>query len=712
MKLIDLKSNNIINSNKIFYFKNEKKIFSKGETFVNLNNEYDIKSKNIFYYRDTMVIKSDEKSEIRDNLNNLLTLENFNFALSKKILRGNKVSLLDFDMNQYYFEDVMINFNSNKIIGKDITAEFNNKYFGDQRNQPRLKGNKFEKNYNNLTIGKGSFTTCKRRDGKCPPWVIYSEEIEHDKKKKTISYKNAWLKLYDKPVFYFPKFFHPDPTVKRQSGFLMPQINNSLNLNSSFDIPYFKAISDNKDLTATPRFYSDKKILLQTEYRQANKNSDHIIDASFVTRDSKSHFFSNSITNLGLSNFDTSKLEINIEQTSGDTYLKKYKLKSPLINDVSTLNSYVNFQSDTDDLIIEASAEVFENLDKIESDRYEYVYPSFNILKYLDFDNLSNGETYISTSGFQKTYNTNNYDAILINDLVYNSYSVTTDAGVKKDFSLLFKNVNTKSTKSMKYKDENEILSLIDYRTSYPLTKEKGERKSILEPIISLRYSPNKSKNMVSDDRRIDINNIFSINRIGVNDTVEGGESLTIGSKYSKYNNNDLFFNFDIATAYRNKLNEDLPTKSTLGEKSSDVVGKINFLPNDVVDFSYDFSLDNNLKTSNYNLINAKFNINNFVTSFDFMEENNALGNESYLANNTSYNFDDSSSIGFATRRNKKTNLTEFYNLIYQYKNDCLMAAIEYNKEYYKQANLEPEEQLFFSITIMPFGKTNSPNIN
>ena len=35
-----------------------------------------------------MVIKSDEKSEIRDNLNNLLTLENFNFALSKKILRS------------------------------------------------------------------------------------------------------------------------------------------------------------------------------------------------------------------------------------------------------------------------------------------------------------------------------------------------------------------------------------------------------------------------------------------------------------------------------------------------------------------------------------------------------------------------------------------------------------------------------------------------
>jgi hypothetical protein len=30
-----------------------------------------------------------------------------------------------------------------------------------------------------------------------------------DKIKKTIYYKNAWLKIYDVPVLYFPTFFHP-----------------------------------------------------------------------------------------------------------------------------------------------------------------------------------------------------------------------------------------------------------------------------------------------------------------------------------------------------------------------------------------------------------------------------------------------------------------------------------------------------------------------
>ena len=64
-------------------------------------------------------------------------------------------------------------------------------------------------------IKKGIFTTCKPNND-CPPWTMQSETVTHNKKKKIIEYKNAWFNLYDKPVFYFPKFFHHDPTVKRQ----------------------------------------------------------------------------------------------------------------------------------------------------------------------------------------------------------------------------------------------------------------------------------------------------------------------------------------------------------------------------------------------------------------------------------------------------------------------------------------------------------------
>ena len=62
--------------------------------------------------------------------------------------------------------------------------------------------------------------------------------MKHDAA-KTIYYKNVVVKIYAVPVLYFPYFFHPDPTVKRQSGFLAPSFSNSKSLGASFKVPYF-----------------------------------------------------------------------------------------------------------------------------------------------------------------------------------------------------------------------------------------------------------------------------------------------------------------------------------------------------------------------------------------------------------------------------------------------------------------------------------------
>ena len=102
--------------------------------------------------------------------------------------------------------------------------------------------------------------------------------------------------------------------------------------------------------------------------------------------------------------------------------------------------------------------------------------------------------------------------------------------------------------------------------------------------------------------------------------------------------------------------------------------------------------------------------INNFVTSFEYINENKSTGN-SFLSNETTFNIDNNISIGFNTRSNKETNLTEYYNLIYQYKNDCLVAAVEYNKDYYSDRTLKADESIFFKLTIIPFGETSSPNL-
>ena len=45
----------------------------------------------------------------------------------------------------------------------------------------------------------------------------------------------------------------------------------------------------------------------------------------------------------------------------------------------------------------------------------------------------------------------------------------------------------------------------------------------------------------------------------------------------------------------------------------------------------YNFSIDNNVQDLNYHKISSEIKVNNFITTFEFLEENNNLGNDSFV---------------------------------------------------------------------------------
>ena len=372
----DKKNNVIIQSDKITYNKKKEIISSLGDTYANLQNKYEINSTELVLNRNKMEIYSSKKSKIEDRLGNIFELENLKFNINEKLLKAKNITLFDTRNNKYYLKNSLVNLNTNEIVGSDISIDFDNSLFGNKKNEPRLKGRSLISNENESIIYKGSFTTCKKNKDKCPPWTIFAEEVRHKKVEKVIEYRNAWLKIYDVPVVYFPYFRHPDPTVNRQSGFLAPIFINSSNSGTSLQIPYYKVISENKDLTIMPRIFFNNNIILQTEYRQANKKSDLIADLSINKNDSstKGHFFSNLKGSL-----DKSGFEINLQKVSNYNYLKINKIKSPLINNYSTLHSFLNLTKSSEDYSLEASFEVYEDLSKNSSDRFEYIYPNFRI---------------------------------------------------------------------------------------------------------------------------------------------------------------------------------------------------------------------------------------------------------------------------------------------------------------------------------------------
>jgi LPS-assembly protein len=718
IELIDTERGLKILSEEAIYDKSSEKFLSKGDVTAYFANNYTLRTKNLEYSKKDKIIQSKFKTTLIDKFENKIITTNFTYSDIDKIFRSDNTEMTDENKNSYFFKKSIFSLDKETILAKDVEIYFAKNTFNNTNNDPRLKGSTLSFNKEETIVKNGIFTTCKINDT-CPPWSLKSSEIRHDKVKKTINYQEAVLMLYDKPIFYFPRFFHPDPTVKRQSGFLMPTMISSNAGKNSVKLPYFKVLAENKDLTYSPRFYSNKDVLNQVEFRQIEENYENNIDFSLKkTGDTykKSHFFSNSIIDLNLDGFDSSNLEISLQKTTNDTYLKSDRIKMSQNFNPSLLNSFLNFTASAKDLDISIDFEAYEDLSiEKDSDKYEYVYPSFSISKTLDTSFNEYGSFNYQASGFQKKNNTNVSETSFRNDINFLSKPFFTKFGFKNNFNLLFKNANNNSKNSSTYKDEfsSNFYSSLILNSYLPLKKSSTNYESELKPKLSLRLSPRRSENLINKNRRINIVNIFSNNRLGLTDSLEGGQSLTVGTEYNlnKKNGSEIF-NMSLAQIYRDINEERLPTTSKMITKSSDIVGAIKFTPNNYVNFDYDFSLDNNLKTSNYNMAKSTISVNNFITSFEFLEESNEIGRESYLSNETSYAFSNNNKLLYRERTNRKTDLKEFYNLVYQYENDCLVAAIEYNKEYYSDRGLKPTEELFFSLTIVPFGNVGSPKIS
>ncbi len=707
-----------ISAKKLLYNSLLSNVLATGDVdIVDNKQKLFLKSQNIFFDNKNQIIRSKTKSLINDRFGNNIEVDSFNYSLNNNLIKINQAILTDIDNNVFNIEKAYINLLSGKLIGKDISINLNNRYL-DNSGDPRLKGSTIENTKEKTTITNGIFTNCKKNDS-CPPWQMSAKKIEHDKKNKIIYYDNAWLKIYDKPVMYFPKFFHPDPTVKRQSGFLMPSFNSSTSIGSSLSLPYFKVLADNKDLTISPRLYKNDKILNQLEYRELNADTKYNMDLSLLTEKnapSKSHLFINAIKEFNFKDFSESNLNFNLQTSSNDTYLKTYKIDSPIISTPSFLTSSLDFNAYKDDFSFDSSVIVFEDLNKKNNDRYEVVYPTFNVNKDIINDSTLPGNFNINSFGLVKSYDTNTLDKVFINDLMFNSDSFLTNSGIKNDFELLFKNINTDSKNSKKYKNKQdiELVSIIQFNSSYPLKNIDNNFINIFKPISSFKFSPNRNKKKLREkDKRIDVNNAYNLNRISSNDMVEGGSSLTYGVEYKKNRISDGTEVFDgkIANVIRIEENKNLPTNNNIGGKTSDILGGLTYTGNDFFKTNYEFSVNDNLNDTSYQLLGTEFKVNNFITSFEYLNENSTINSDSYLSNKTSYNFNDSKNISFETRKNKKTNMTEFYNLMYQYRNDCLIAAIEYNRDYYNDRDLQPEENIFFKLTIVPFGQTSSPNL-
>ena len=731
--LNDKKKNTIIKSNEIFYLKNKQKFSTKGNTKIFVEKKYEVETSDLTFLRNQGILSSIKKTLVNDiTLNNLYKLDEFEYELNNETLKGKNIEVTTKnqkpDSDKFFFNSGFFDFKKQKFLSKDVNVKFHKSLFDDEKNDPRINSVSAYGDEHSTYFNKGVFTSCKKTD-KCPPWQIASRIIKHDKIKKQIIYKDSWLKIYGIPVVYFPKFFHPDPSVKRQSGFLKPELGSSSTLGDSIYIPYFHVISDNKDITIKPKIFNSKKFVLQNEFRQQTKNAYTILDFSLAKghhssatdrNDSRGHLFANSKINLGWESFINSKLEINFEKSSNDNYLKTFNFESPLLLDknLDSLESKIQLNLEHENFDFMSSFEVYETLSGKNSDRYQYALPTYNFSKNFNLKDI-NGSFNFNSDGHNKLSTTNVVATSVSNNLDYKSYDSYLNNGIKSNFGILLKNLNSVGKNSILYKSspQSEIMSAYVFNVSLPLFKNLENSINTLEPKMSFRFSPHEMKNHSNSTRKIDMSNIYNDNRLSMGDSFEGGGSLTLGLNYKKekvVTNGDIkeiddYLDFKLATIFRSTEESNIPNNSTLNKKKSNIFGEINYQPSEMFSLNYNFSVKNNLDTFEYNSIDAEFKFNKFSTKFNFLEERGVMGNANVTENILAYNFNEENTLTYKTRRNRKLNLTEYYDLVYEYNNDCLIASVQYKKNYYTDASIRPVEELFFSITIIPL-TTFSPD--
>ena len=229
--------------------------------------------------------------------------------------------------------------------------------------------------------------------------------------------------------------------------------------------------------------------------------------------------------------------------------------------------SGIDLKLNDENLSLETGFSAYEDLNKRQSDRYQYVLPYYRFNSSL---NQTLGKIEFSSNGNNTLQNTNNLRTKIVNDInFYSKDLINSKLGLKNNINLYIKNINTTAKEDETYKSsaQSEIMNIFEFNTSYPLKKNTKNIQELLTPKLSFRINPSDMKNHSDFDRNINTNNIFSIDRLALEDSLESGKSVTAGLDYNKKNNTGEQFNAKIATVFRDKNENTIPKQTSLNKK-------------------------------------------------------------------------------------------------------------------------------------------------
>jgi len=580
-------------------------------------------------------------------------------------------------------------------------------------------------------LSKGVYSPCNlcAKDPTRPPvWQIKAVRVIHDQTQHVVEYRDAWIEFFGYPVIYTPYFRHPDPTVKRQSGFLFPSIGNSSDLGTVVTTPYFWNISPHEDATLTPIIMSDAFPVMGVEYRKKMRRGELEMSGSLTKSDDAGDAQDTEKGAFGTRGHLNSKLRFDVNdtwrwgldanRTTDDTYLRRYGFASP-----GSLNSRLFTEAFRQKSYFSANTYAFQGL---EVDDNQDTIPL--VLPLVDFNHVGERDRFGGTTNFDFNFLAltrnkgtdtrrlsmrSKWQRPLVGSLgdVYTlSFGMNTD--LYHTNSLARNNGQTDFT-GFSYRVVPE--ASLDWRM--PFVKSKGAVSQTLEPVAAFTWSPyggnpDDIPNEDSTELEFDDTNLFSTNRFSGLDRVEGGPRLAYGLKWGVFGSRGGSTSVFVGQSWRPKTDDTFASGSGLEDNFSDIVARVNVKPGEHLDLSYRtrFSANNLAPNRNEITMTAGVPALNVSTNYVFLDQQK----ESEFAGREELNYSMNSRInrfwrtGFNGVRDMATNEFRRAGLELIYEDECVKLTTSANRTFFEDRDIEPTDSITFRLLLKTLGEVQS----
>ncbi len=596
----------------------------------------------------------------------------------------------------------------------------------------RLAANGARREDGNRTIlAKGVYSpclVCQEDPNSDPLWQVKANRVIHDQQEQVIQYEDAFLEFWGVPVVYTPYFQHPDPTVERRTGFLVPDYGTNSNTGSFVRVPYFWAIDQDRDATIDPIYTTDDGLVYSGEYRQRFNSGQIKVTGSMAIADRtigdqrveevkedefRGHVFAEARFDID----DTWRAGADIERSSDNTYLRRFDFFEGNSN-VNETNVFIegfngrNYAS--------ANGYLFQDLRTGQRSDEPLVLPLLAYNGLGDLDNYG-GRWSLDTS----------YRFLEQNDRA-DSHRVSASAGYEVPYTHDLGFVATTSvnlrmdayyTNHNRSRDdfgqlvedgyEGRFRPEIKFDLRYPLIRPDSSGDVIVEPIAAFLASPKggNSSNISNDDStvvEIDESNLFDVNRVPGLDRVEGGQRVVYGLRVARNFNTGGAVSAFIGQSQKLTSDEEFSRETGIESGRSDIVGRLDIRPTQYLDAFYRFRYDEDNNIGNRNELGFVLGSDALSLSgnYTFLRDGASINasqlDEASLAINAQW--DDFWRVRAASTRDLSSGggaLEHSAGLIYE--DECLIFDLNYRRTFTGTVDAEASEDVLLRLTFKTF---------